>query len=115
VSRAIRHFVINQDDEQTIVHLRGPILKTLAYTTNFDVSILLFAHYDDTIPESVHIIRLFQSGETIPYHFEYVDTVSFGGQVRHVCAYREGDEVWTPVSIQDDAVPSANSSEAPSS
>jgi hypothetical protein len=107
--------VINQDDEETIVHLRGPILKALAYSTNFDVSILLFAHHDENVPETVHIIRTYEPGETIPYHFEYVDTVAFGGRILHVCAYREGDEVWTPASIQDDAAPSANNSEASSS
>jgi hypothetical protein len=114
VSRAIRQFVIDPD-EDTIVHLHGAILGAHAMRGNIGNAVLMLAYYDDNVQETTHIIRIFKSGENIPYHFTYVDTVTFASDIFHVCSYCEDDEAWTPTSTNDDAAPSANSLEAPSS
>lgn len=115
MSRSIRQAVIDPDDDETILHLRGPILNAMVLNTSLSSVIYLFAYYDEDAAETLTIIRTYEPGQTIPDHFKYVDTVSVGNRVYHICSYREDEDEWTPASMSDVDALSVSTSEASNS
>lgn len=114
MSRSIRRHMLPIEDheqgEDFIVHLQGPILN--AFLIPKVGIIKLHSLHDENIQSKTFILRIFQDGQTIPYHFSYVDTVTDSvGASYHVCQYTEDDEAWTPASMSDADVPSVVNSE----
>lgn len=100
--------VIPLDQMEDNLHLTGNIVHMEAWSAS---SIKIYFTDIENATERIEHLRIFETGETIPNHYEYLDTVVVGRTAAHVCRYTESEDPWIPATMSDGVVLNVDSSE----